>query len=161
VKPNPIVLVRFWPSSRFWHVPQHQERLKRKTNSTHRLALHGSEEKASGSLRVHLDPRSLSDIYNCQVPLRVRTWLEVPLWPPQQRPFVKTLASELDTAWQGSSIHGVRYAVRLSLHSKCVNTPISVGVIMNSGSYIFISILTIRHSNLDSYEEITTCESCS
>ena len=36
-----------------------------------------------------LDPRSLSDILNCQFPLRVRTWPEIPLWPSQQRLFVK------------------------------------------------------------------------
>ena len=58
-------------------------------------------------------------------------------------------------------IHEFSYAVRLSRRFKCVNTPISVGVIMNSGRYLCISIPTIKCCNLSSYEEIPTCKSYS
>ena len=102
--------------------------------------------------------QSLSESTRSEAPLRVRTRPGVPLRPHCKSPS-KRLAFALETAqWQGSSIHGVRYAVRLSLRSKCVNTPISVEIVMNSGGYLCISIQTIWRSNLDSYEEITTCE---
>ena len=63
------------------------------------------------------------------------------------------LISALDMAQrQGFPIHRVRHAVKLSPRSKCVNTPISVGTVMNGGGYLYISIAIIKHSNLGSYE---------
>jgi len=51
----------------------------------------------------------------------------------------------LDTAQQGS------YTVMISPRSKY--SPISVGAVMDSGSYLGMSIPTIKHNNLNSYKK--------
>ena len=142
------------------YVPPHQESLKRTTNSTYRLTHCRSKEKASGPVPsphstcpspISATARSLFESTRPEVPLRVRTRSEVPLRPPQQRPFTKTLSSALDTAQrQGSTIHRVRYAVKYPPRFKCVNTPISMGQLWRVVD-LYISISTIRSSN---YEEI-------
>jgi len=60
-----------------------------------------------------------------------------------------------------SPIHGDSYNVRLSPRSKSVNIFILVEVVRDSGGYLCISIPTIKHSNLSSYEKIATCKLCS
>jgi len=122
----------------------------------------------SATARSLSDLRSLSDIRNCQVPLRLHLSRTVhpdiqlrrnhptsrKARPPQQRPSAETPASTLDTAHQQDfSIHGVSYAIRLSSHSKCFNSPISVGAVMNSDGYLCTSIPTIKRYYLSSYKE--------
>jgi len=73
-------------------------------------------------------------------------------WRPRPtKVSAKTPASTLDTAQRQDSLtHKVNYAVRLSSRSKCFSTPISVGTVIDSGGYLYISIPTIKHCNLSS-----------
>jgi len=113
-------------------------------------------ESLRSCLESTLNPRSLFDIYNYQVPL----WSEVHLWHPQLSSPSPTftwifnsdgtipLVGSLDPttkAFHGDSclhagynsaagfpIYGINY-VRLPPRSKCFSAPISLGTVMDSG----------------------------
>ena len=54
---------------------------------------------------------------------------------------------------------GSSYAVKLSPHSKCYNTPPSMRVVIDSGRYLCMIILLIKRRDLNDYKEIITYRS--
>jgi len=68
-------------------------------------------------------------------------------------PTAKFSTSMLDTAQRRDlPIHGVSYAARSSPRFECYNIPTPTRAVMDSNN---------QGSDLGSYQEITTCESCS
>jgi len=172
-----FVVVRFWLSLRSWHVSHRIRSVSSEQQTRHTSwSIAGPKRKLWALPQAHTRPEvpfwhlqlsgpspTTSIWIICRdIQFERNYFTSWRPWPPQQRPSVKILASTLDTAQQqDSSIHGISYAVKFSLRSKCFNTSISVGVVMGSGGYLCMSISIIKLWNLSSYKEITTCKSCS
>ena len=176
-------MVRFWPSSRSWHVPHRirsisSEQQTRRTSWTI-VSLKRKPRTLLSQLEVPLrhpqlpspsstsaTATSLSDhIYTGSFTRRFNSNENHPTSrspDPYSKGLPRRLPSHVGyTQQQDSLIHGVSDAVRLSPRSKCFSAHISVGTVMDSWGYLCTLIPTIRRYYLSSYEKIATCKSCS